>query len=78
MAIRDRMTEMQEDMKKAIVGKIGWNRIVAGTLAGTMLLALAGCAGELDDSNDQAGSTLNQLHSLFIMQTARRIHGRIR
>lgn len=65
MAIRDRMTEMQEDMKKAIVGKIGWNRIVAGTLAGTMLLTLAGCAGELDDSNDQAGSTLEPITFTF-------------
>lgn len=65
MAIRDRMTEMQEDMKKAIVGKIGWNRIVAGTLAGTMLLMLAGCAGELDDSNDQAGSTLEPITFTF-------------
>lgn len=59
------MTEMQEDMKKAIVGKIGWNRIVAGTLAGTMLLTLAGCAGELDDSNDQAGSTLEPITFTF-------------
>lgn len=65
MAIRDRMTEMQEDMKKAIVGKIGWNRIVAGTLAGTMLLTLAGCAGELDDSNDQAGSTMEPITFTF-------------
>ena len=65
MAIRDRMTEMQENMKKAIVGKIGWNRIVAGTLAGTMLLTLAGCAGELDDSNDQAGSTLEPITFTF-------------
>lgn len=65
MAIRDRMTEMQEDMKKAIVGKTGWNRIVAGTLAGTMLLTLAGCAGELDDSNDQAGSTLEPITFTF-------------
>ena len=65
MAIRDRMTEMQEDMKKAIVGKIGWNRIVAGTLAGTMLLTLAGCAGDLDDSNDQAGSTLEPITFTF-------------
>lgn len=65
MAIRDRMTEMQEDMKKAIVGKIGWNRIVAGTLAGTMLLTLAGCAGEPDDSNDQAGSTLEPITFTF-------------
>lgn len=65
MAIRDRMTEMQEDMKKAIVGKFGWNRIVAGTLAGTMLLTLAGCAGELDDSNDQAGSTLEPITFTF-------------
>ena len=65
MAIRDRMTEMQEDMKKAIVGKIGWNRIVAGPLAGTMLLTLAGCAGELDDSNDQAGSTLEPITFTF-------------
>lgn len=56
---------MQEDMKKAIVGKIGWNRIVAGTLAGTMLLTLAGCAGELDDSNDQAGSTLEPITFTF-------------
>lgn len=59
------MTEMQENMKKAIVGKIGWNRIVAGTLAGTMLLTLAGCAGELDDSNDQAGSTLEPITFTF-------------
>lgn len=59
------MTEMQEDMKRAIVGKIGWNRIVAGTLAGTMLLTLAGCAGELDDSNDQAGSTLEPITFTF-------------
>lgn len=65
MAIRDRMTEMQEDMKKAIVGKTGWNRIVAGTLAGTILLTLAGCAGELDDSNDQAGSTLEPITFTF-------------
>lgn len=65
MAIRDRMIEMQENMKKAIVGKIGWNRIVAGTLAGTMLLTLAGCAGELDDSNDQAGSTLEPITFTF-------------
>lgn len=65
MAIRDRMTEMQEDMKRAIVGKIGWNRIVAGTLAGTMLLTLAGCAGELDDSNEQAGSTLEPITFTF-------------
>ena len=56
---------MQENMKKAIVGKIGWNRIVAGTLAGTMLLTLAGCAGELDDSNDQAGSTLEPITFTF-------------
>ena len=59
------MTEMQEDMKRAIVGKIGWNRIVAGTLAGTMLLTLTGCAGELDDSNDQAGSTLELITFTF-------------
>ena len=56
---------MQEDMKRAIVGKIGWNRIVAGTLAGTMLLTLTGCAGELDDSNDQAGSTLELITFTF-------------
>lgn len=56
---------MQEDMKRAIVGKIGWNRIVAGTLAGTMLLTLTGCAGELDDSNDQAGSTLEPITFTF-------------
>lgn len=59
------MTEMQEDMKRAIVGKIGWNRIVAGILAGTMLLTLTGCAGELDDSNDQAGSTLEPITFTF-------------
>lgn len=43
-------------MKRTIVGKNGWNRIVAGTLAGTMLLALTGCTGKQDNNNEQTGS----------------------